>query len=586
MTIPVVVELSTIGESPSAALAVVVNLLEKMGHAVVDLAEQGDLASDRMRAFHGNIEALREATSGEYDDLTLVNVALTAQHMQLRLNGEQMATVFRLAKRASDQGIMPLASGVESLMRAMATGRTRSLVPFGFDIEKVKGATDQAGEIMRQAKLRAEALGEGMDTAGDAVARGAAQWANWKRQMAQAFSENQRLAGSLDHLAQSFMGANASAEEFGSKLGDAVAHAVDMATVTVYRAVHAFNLLRQAFEDVMGAFTPGANMQELIDRSQARVEGERDRRRGLDAHESAGLRNPDGSYMEGSGQHAGNYVTPFQEPGGIGGAEGGGGGGGGATKDIDYRKRALLSLVEYERRVQDEIRANEQRMQEERLRQLQEFNDAWMEKEQSRADGQLAKLMEQGRQFSDAWNGYQERRQFVHDQGIALQKSEIDSYQQWANATTSIARDAATTFGLSRGAEAWMTAIESGVEATFETARALVPGGQAHAPGAVALWGSTAFAFAKAAELGYRGRGSGGSGNTGAYRGGAPTGAVSTSSYGGGGTMGGSGAPPITVIFPNSQALATPEHVREAVRQALIESGYRGRMLPASAVES
>lgn len=216
---------SVVGKTGAEIAAVatqVLNLAQSIGELIVEWAQLGDQMRDARLASRLNaqeLQTLREATSGEVDDLELLRVATNLVAGGLDLTAQQMEKMVLFAKRAGDATGKGFTTVINELTIALASGRTTGLRKYGIALDGVTGKTEIIDAAIEQLGDRVEQFGETSDNAGDAISRMETAMANANQTFAEGFSASEDLTGSLKLLEEGMGGTEISSENAGSAFG-------------------------------------------------------------------------------------------------------------------------------------------------------------------------------------------------------------------------------------------------------------------------------------------------------------------------------------------------------------------------------
>lgn len=581
--IPIVMSVDAVAGKAQDVLMGVVRSLEAIVSMTLEAARAGDVMSDAYSALTIPLEAARRATGGEVRDLDLLQTAARATAVGVHLTGESFATLSGFAKRFAEISGGDVRGAMDQMLSAMASGRTQSLKRLGFEIQEGSSKAEILAQVLEQIPSRMDAMGEGMDTAGDAVARMDESLANFSARVALGLTESQGFAASMGDVADMFERAAATGETLGIVLGI-------LAGVIVDQFGEALSVVLQ-IDQAMGGF-----FQNLLRHAGGGVEHVSNAVNA--ARENRATRSGQEAFMADlieNGPQSGGFLAPltpaeqnaFRRRQGRGG--GGGGGGGGRQRFISpaedmaaqgafsFGNEDTAGLADAELEGLLGVPSDEQ--QDAALEDLTHFGEAKFDVMQAARDREVAAQHEH--HVTMAILDKQ-----AADNEARLQAARLDAAQGYISVFGGIAKQGAAQFGASKGALAWIEGIELTVQATAEWARSLVPyEGTAHIPGAIGLSAAAIFAFGKAAELGGDRKGSAGSGP----------------SRGGGGGGLGSPAPMAGFMSPSDggsaqnieikveiqgQALHTKHEIAEAVMDHVVYAVDSGRKLPARGVGS
>lgn len=588
--LPIVVSVDAVAGKAQEVLMGVLRTINAIVSATLEAARTGDVMSDAWSGVQVNIDAARTSTQGEVKDLDLLQAAARATALDLNVTGEQFGALTGFAKRFADISGGDVRSAIDSMLNAMASGRTTSLKRMGFELQEGATKGEILESVLAQIPGRLAEMGPAIDTAGDAVARIDTAMANFSDRLALGMTETTLFASSMGDLAGMFERVAETGEAVGIVLGVVAGVIVDQFNEALDIVLSVGNAILRVYGQV--ASLVGVNVNVDV---AGRIGSVSDAVNSI--REAGATRREQEAFMGNlfeSGPESTSFIRPItaaERRGAAGRTRGGGGGGRGRSAG---ERAGLRSIDEALGGLTLDNSAADQADHDAWLqtrRETIEKDNALMEAEGDRHNRVLAEQQAKRRLGErEALQGHiDDTKEWVRAES-EMQNKSLDAIGSYTGAVSGILNQGAQLFGANKGTLAWMSAVEATVEAAVEWGRSLVPiTGAAHIPAAIGLTGAAVFSFAKAAELGGERRGSpslfmgGGRGSGGGGSGGSLGGSQAFAGYSPGGGWQAQQSIKVDVHI-NGMSLATEGAIADAVMSKVRYAMDSGRTLPARGI--
>ena len=220
-----------------SAISSLIDVVGELGGELVSMAEDGDMVSDVYHNLRISVHAAQEATGHEVSRRRLGIVANKAMVAELRLTSDSYADIARFAKRAGDATGRDFGDVVETVVRALSTGRTRTLKDFGIFLKENTNRAKLLADGLEYMRRRSEEMGEGIETAGDAVSRINHRMEDFTDELKRAYTEDKHLVFAMGELDSAFASSGVEA----AALGHLVAKMAAMVVFQIAEIMKAWN---------------------------------------------------------------------------------------------------------------------------------------------------------------------------------------------------------------------------------------------------------------------------------------------------------------------------------------------------------
>lgn len=570
MTVPMILGIDAVARNVTNVLNSVIGALKAVGDAALEAAKKGDQMHDAYTGAAHSLEMMREATGNEVNDLDLLQTSARAVALGIDATNEQMATFMHYGKRMEETTGKKMRPELETLFRAIATGRTASLRPFIGDVELTGTKAEQLSQVLAILSEKTEDMGKDFVTVGDKVAQFETGMDRLSSSFSRAFTESETLVAQMNRMA-GVVGDN---EEAAAKLGDAFGVAMAYAVAMVNAALEKLRELENFIRNNFSLFTSiapllGEDGEGFVQRLRRQV-----RQAGETRQEREDVRRQERARRDElrQEQRAGAPTRPRA------------GSGGTTDAGMVFTEAEVLAAEKY-----GGIGGQE------RVRQQAELNAALEEGQRSAEEQRIQRLQEFAGREAAIYNARNEFFRSNAAQRVADQEAAADRWIQVDRQSMMASKQSATTWGSLGTRHAEQSARILGLgEAEMNMIRGaseLVQGWISltpppNPPAAAAHFGAAAFAFTTAAtQKTGKGRSGGGGGGGGGGRGGGAGASFAAPGGGVGAGGGGGGGNTYNIIFPNQTGFVTKDEVRESIREAIIAAGDSGRKLPARTIE-
>lgn len=611
MTIPVVLAIDAVSQKGLAVLTLSIELLEKMGEKLIELAERGSKVSNAFQALTTDISGAQRALHGSVTALELAQLANRATVAGLRLTSDEFATITEFAKRAAKATGGDFRSSAESILQALATGRTRALKSFGIDIDASGTKAQVASRAIGNMRERVEQMGHSSATVGGKMHELDVAWEDFVDVVARSIAESQSLLGLFHEMEPALHALRVAAPLVGRAIAAGITVAVHqfeqliakiqdalhwLGEVSNWMATHGrlINFIANPTGGALGAIVQAGTeavvgndgLDRALNRADQRISGVGQTLAGLYAQAEREYRVNEEAGNLGGAQLDTIRQIQRQHGFGIASNRGGGGGGGGRGReppsDMTFTEEeaqaAFASLEKYGVPNQDQIDEARRRFaeledaREDALRRRQETADEYMRtlaKEiDAEADAHRKRfLTAKERSAMDQVEAYNRKQR---------QDADLQSAKQNTSALVGILGEAAEVIAGSNAAANWIKAGTEALDAVLSIPNAIEVARHAVNAGLAGMTATQQDSRAgKHRSKGPLGLASGGHGGGGGHVGAGASGMNGLGSSGGGGA-------PTYVYHLNimSPSLSNDRAIAHQVVDAIVHAHDTGKAIP------